>query len=58
MKHFLLGVAVGAIAMGYHTGYIRVLLGEKDAKDVAKDVAVDAKNAAKDVANDISQEMS
>ena len=37
MKHFLLGVAVGAIAMGYHTGYIRVFLGDKDAKDVAKE---------------------
>jgi len=28
MKHFLFGVAVGAIAMGYHTGYIRVFLGD------------------------------
>ena len=37
MRNFLLGVTVGAVVMGYHTGYIRVFLGDKDAKDVVKE---------------------
>jgi hypothetical protein len=27
MRNFLIGVAVGAAIMGYHTGYIKVNLG-------------------------------
>jgi hypothetical protein len=33
MRNFLIGVAVGAAVMGYHTGYIKVNLGTNDSAD-------------------------
>lgn len=35
MKQFLLGVAVGAAAMGYYTGYVKIFIGP-DSEETTK----------------------